>query len=58
MSREIDRVLQNFFRLCEAAEVLGVTRVTVWHWIKDGKIKGHRLGREVWIEKKAVEALR
>ena len=40
------------------AEALGVTRQTIWRWIKKGRVKGQRLGATVWIEKKAVEALK
>src|SRR6476646_5732170 len=28
----------------EAASLLGVSRVTVWRWIRDGKIQAERLG--------------
>jgi len=58
MSSEIDRILKDFYMLGEAAKRLGVTRVTVWRWIKAGKIKGRKLPGAVWIEKKAVEALK
>lgn len=53
-----DQVAKDFLTLGQAARTIGVTRVTLWRWMKAGKIEGYRLGREVFIEKMAVEKLK
>ena len=35
----------------EAAQLLGVSQVTVWHWITNGKLSAERIGREVLIKR-------
>jgi excisionase family DNA binding protein len=37
------------YNLTEAAEKVGVSRVTLWRHIRDGKIVSHKKGREVLI---------
>jgi len=36
---------QNFFSTAEVANILDVTRVTVFRWIKDGSMKATKVGR-------------
>ncbi len=38
--------------------LLSVERHTLWRWIKAGKLQAQKVGGVVFIEKKAVEALR
>ena len=53
----LEQVKREFYTNGEAAAVLGVARQTVWRWISEGKLEGHRLGREVLIEKALVKKL-
>ena len=48
----------ELYTYAEAEKALGVSKGTLWRWIKKGKVKGYRLGREVLIEKAVVEPLR
>lgn len=47
-----------FYTQGEAAEVLGVNRMTIWRWIKEGRFDIQRVGREVLIPKWEVELLK
>ncbi len=58
MSTLISEVQSSFYTHKEAAAALGVTKVTLWRWLKAGRLQGHRIGREVLIEKAAVEEVR
>lgn len=49
--------LRDYYLLPEAAEAKGVSRVTIWRWIRDGKLSCERIGREVLIERNALHAL-
>ena len=55
MVNSIEAVLRDFYTLGDAAQVLGVSRVTLWRWIRDGKLEAYRLGREVLVEKKSID---
>ena len=59
LSSEAVNVLHN---LCltkkQAAQYLGVSEVTIWHWVKADKLHAYRIGREVLIEKTELEKLR
>jgi excisionase family DNA binding protein len=35
----------------EAARLLGVNRLTIYRWVKSGKLKAERIGREVLIRR-------
>lgn len=54
MASKIAHILENYFTQKEAARQMGITTVTLWRRIKDGKIKAERIGREVLIEKAFV----
>lgn len=58
MSSVLEQVLVDFYTLGDAAKVVGVSRVTLWRWIKSGKLEVVRVGREVLIEKRLVETMR
>ena len=51
-------ILENYYTLGDAATAANVSPVTIWRWLKAGRLQGHRIGREVLIEKAAVEPLR
>lgn len=55
---ELNALVANYYTLGQAARAAGVNRVTLWRWIRDGKLHSERIGREVLIERKAIEALR
>lgn len=46
---------EEIFTLAEAAKICGVTRVTMWHWVKSGSVSssktagGHRIARSELI---------
>ena len=59
MSRTlIEKIKKEYYTLGEAAQAIQHNPATLWRWIKEGKLPAERLGREVLIEKKAVERLR
>jgi excisionase family DNA binding protein len=54
----IEQVEATYYTYAQAAKKLGICKMTLWHWIKAGKLQTYRIGREVLLEKKAVEALK
>ena len=57
MSISLSQVIADYYMLGDAAQKLGVNKVTIWRWIKAGKLQSHRIGREVLIEKAEVDRL-
>lgn len=53
-SNLIEQVKNDFYTYAEAARTLGITKVTLWRWIKSGKVMAYHLGREVLIEKDVI----
>ena len=47
----------KLYRTGKVAEILGVNRVTVIRWIKQGKIKAMRIGKEFRIPEDEVKRL-
>ena len=43
------------YTLEEIIELLGVTRRTLYNWIKDGKLKAFKAGREWRVTRKALD---
>ena len=43
-------ISDHYVRKAEAARRLGVDRLTIWHWIKAGKLPAEKVGREVLIK--------
>lgn len=58
MSSRVEEILNDHYTLADAALAADVSPVTIWRWLKAGRLQGHRIGREVLIEKAPVEALR
>ena len=52
------KITEAFYTLTEAAERLGVNRLTVRRWIKAGKIDVQRAGGVVFIDRSVVEKLK
>ena len=50
-------ILDYFYTAGQAAEHLGVNRITIWRWIKSGRFNIQRVGREVLIPKWEVDIL-
>lgn len=42
----------------DAATLLGLSHVTVWHMCKDGRLKAVRRGRKFFVDCDSVEAMR
>jgi excisionase family DNA binding protein len=40
-----------------AAQLHGLSRWTLWRWAQDGKVPSVRLGRDVLVDRHAVERL-
>ncbi|TSC96482.1 MAG: hypothetical protein Athens071426_93 [Parcubacteria group bacterium Athens0714_26] len=47
-----DNLKNDFVSTAQAAEILGVSRVTVFKKIKDGKIPAQKVGRNYIIQRK------
>jgi len=49
------QIVDYFYTEQQAARLLGVNRITIWRWIKEGKFTTQQVGREVLIPKWEVE---
>jgi excisionase family DNA binding protein len=54
----VEQIEATYYTYAQAAKELGIGKMTLWRWIKSGKLQTYRIGREVLIEKEAVRALR
>ena len=50
-------IVDYFYTEQQAAKLLGVNRITIWRWIKQGKFSVQQVGREVLIPKWEVELI-
>jgi excisionase family DNA binding protein len=49
--------MNKLLKVPEVAKRLGISKRTVWRWIKDGKLKVYRLGEKtIRIDEKDLEA--
>ncbi len=48
---------ETYYTMQGVARLLGVHRVTIWRLVREGKLKGARVGREVYIPESGVKAL-
>ena len=46
-----------FFTVSQAALNLGVSRITIWRWVKEGRLNAQIIGREALIPKWEVDLL-
>jgi len=51
----MSEIEKNFYTVGELAEVLGISRVSVFKRVKQGSIKGQKLGRNFIILKKDLD---
>jgi excisionase family DNA binding protein len=52
------KISDFFYTETEAAKFLGVSRITIWRWIKQGKLDAQRVGGVVFIPKWQMELMR
>lgn len=48
---------EKYYTIEEVAEMLKVVYMTVYRWIKQGKLKAYRVGKKYMIKKSEIEAL-
>lgn len=51
------QIAEHFYTLTEAANLLGVNRITIRRWVQSGKLTAQRIGSVVLIEKHQVDAI-
>ncbi|KAF0123317.1 MAG: hypothetical protein FD151_332 [bacterium] len=47
-----------FYSTSEVADLFGVNRVTIYRWVKKGKVKAYKIGKHIKIPVSEVERLR
>ncbi len=47
--------MNEFISTTEAAKILGINRVTLFNWIKSGKIKATKVGRNYIVHRDAIK---
>ncbi len=47
-----------FLTASQAALKLGVSRITIWRWVKEGKFNAQIIGREALIPKWEVDVVK
>lgn len=57
-SVNFENILRNFYGQAEAAKVLGVTRGTMYNWMRSGKIKAHKITCGLLFEKDIIDVLK
>ena len=45
----------KFYTLQEVAEMLKISYMTVFRWVRDGKLKSSKIGRQHRIKKEVLE---
>jgi len=55
---EMIRIREYFYTLTEAADALGVNRLTIRRWIQTGKLEYQRVGGVVLLERADIERIR
>lgn len=44
-------ILDSYCTRREAAQILGVSTLTIWRWLRSGKLSAEKVGREVLIKR-------
>ena len=47
----------NYVTKAQAAAMLNVNRLTIWRWVKTGKLKAEKVGRELLIKRDDLSQL-
>ena len=55
MATENNKAKRDFYLVSELAESLRVSLMTIYRYIKSGKIKAHKIGKEFRISKAEFE---
>lgn len=55
--KELDKADREAFKSEEVAEMLGISAFTVRKWLRDGRIKGRKIGRTWFVPKAEIERL-
>lgn len=48
---------EKLYTVPQASEYSGLSEVTFWRWLREGKIASTRLGRKVFIRKSQLQRL-
>lgn len=51
------QITDYFYTAQQAATVLNINRITIWRWMKSGKLTFQRVGNEVLIPKWEVDLI-
>ncbi len=59
----VDRQLDKWIMMKRAPEAIGCARSTIYKWVKEGKVRSMRPGKELWLylpdlKKAEAESLR
>lgn len=52
------KIADYFYTAQEATDILGINRITIWRWIKEGKLESQKIGGVVLIPKWQVDLLK
>lgn len=52
------KISDIFYTEKQASEVLGVNRITIWRWVKSGRLNAQYIGREALIPKWEIELIK
>jgi len=58
MRERLSELLDDYLFLYQVAEELGVSRMTLWRWIKSGRLPVYRIGREVLVARHTVAKIK
>ena len=58
LSEILAEILDGYLLLHQVAEELGVSRMTLWRWVKLGRLPVYRIGREVLVAKHVVAEIK
>lgn len=53
----MEEQLTDLISLREAAELLGKSKVTVWRWVRSGKLRGFAVADRLFVRKSEVESM-
>jgi predicted site-specific integrase-resolvase len=46
---------KDLISLDEAGKIAGVSRISIWRWVRDGRLKGHRIADRVFVSRRELE---
>jgi excisionase family DNA binding protein len=51
------KISDLFYTEIEAARALGFNRITIWRWIKQGKLHSQHIGNVVFIPREEIDLI-